>query len=70
MYSMLSTRELTVLQSMLYEATEEAFRVVGENGLELDSAEGYRATHREIAHLFIRAATELVGRLDHAARAA
>jgi hypothetical protein len=66
-YDMLDTRELTVLQSMLYEATEEAFRIVCEDDLKLDSAQDYRAIHWEIAHLFIGAATELVDRLDNLA---
>ncbi len=70
MYHMLTTRELTVLQNVLFGGTEEAFTVASEDDLELSSAERYRATHREIANLFIEAATELLGRLSPAARAA
>jgi hypothetical protein len=61
MYDMLTDRELNVLQHMLFEGTEKAFSAINENGLELNSAK----YHRELADLFIEAATELSGRLAH-----
>jgi hypothetical protein len=60
MYHMLTDQELDVLQRMLFEGTEKAFSVVSENGIEVNSAK----YHRELAELFIEAATELSRRLE------
>ncbi len=68
MYDLLTTRELTVLQSMLYEGAEDAFGMAHIRGDDLSW--GYRPLHREIAHLFIEAGTELVQRLHQPAQAA
>lgn len=64
MYDLLTTGELAVLQSMLYESAEDMYRVTE---LNLDAPVGatlYRPAHREIALLFIEAATELVSRIE------
>jgi hypothetical protein len=66
MYHMLTDPELNVLQHMLFEGTEKAFSVVSENGIEVNSAK----YHRELADLFIEAATELSERLEHSPVAA
>src|SRR5487761_1583896 len=70
MYDLLTTTELTVLQSMLFEGTEEACRTAALKGDDPDWVEQYRPTHREIAHLFIEAGTELIRRLDQQLKAA
>jgi hypothetical protein len=70
MYHMLNTRELTVLQKMLFEGTEKAFSAVSQNGREVDSAHCHSAMHCELAHLFFEAAGELYQRLGHTAAAA
>jgi hypothetical protein len=70
MYEMLTTTELTVLQSMLFEGTEEAFRIAELKRGDPEWLSHYRPAHREIAHLFIEAGTELLGRFDHHLRAA
>jgi hypothetical protein len=64
MYKLLSTRELTALQSMLFEGTEDAYRAASLTADDLDWLGHYRPVHQEIAHLFIEAATELLERLD------
>jgi len=70
MYDLLTTRELTVLQSMLYDGTKAAYRVARLMGEDRDSFERYRPVHTETAHTFIEAGTELVRRLDGIAKAA
>ena len=65
MYYILTNRELTILPNILFEGTENAFLVASGNGPELDSAESRRAINKEVAHLFIEAVTELIGRLEH-----
>jgi hypothetical protein len=70
MYDLLTTAELTVLQSMLYEGTEEAYFVADVKRDDPDWTDHYRPAHRDIALLFIEAATELVNRLDQQSLAA
>jgi hypothetical protein len=65
MYYMLTNRELAILPNILFEGTENAFLVASGNGPELDSAESRRTISKEVAHLFIEAVTELIGRLEH-----
>jgi hypothetical protein len=64
MYEVLTTKELAVLQSMLYEAVEEVFRTINVMDGQPVWAELYRPLHWELGHLFIEAGTELVQRLD------
>lgn len=59
LYDTLTDTELDALQHMLFNGTEKTFSVASEKGLELNSAEH----HRELAGLFIEAATELSRRL-------
>ena len=70
MYDLLTTAELTVLQSMLYEGTEDAFRVAGLYGRDPCLLQQFRPMHQEVAHLFIEAGLELVVRLDREVRVA
>jgi hypothetical protein len=69
MFDMLTTTELTVLQSMLFEGTEEACRVADLNRTDADSFRSYRPVHSEVGLLFIEIGTELLGRLDAEAEA-
>jgi hypothetical protein len=64
MYDLLTTDELTMLQRMLYDGTEEAYKVTRSRDEEPDWPGRYRPVHRELGHLFIEAGTELVERLD------
>jgi hypothetical protein len=64
MYHALTTRELTVLQSMLYEATENAYRVVSFKHGCPDWINHYGPVHLETGDLFIEAGTELLQRLN------
>jgi hypothetical protein len=63
MYDGLTLRELAVLQSMLYEGTEEAFRMTSIHGSDPDWFSRYRPLHSEIGLLFIEAGTELLERM-------
>ncbi|HEX6527794.1 MAG TPA: hypothetical protein VF070_48410 [Streptosporangiaceae bacterium] len=64
MYEMLSTRELTVLQSMLFEGAGDLHKLADLKRDDAGYAAPCRSAYREIAHLFIEAGTELIGRLD------
>jgi hypothetical protein len=64
MYYLLTTEELTVLQSMLYEATEETFHAASILTGHPVWTESYHPLHQEVAQLFIEAGTELLVRLD------
>lgn len=70
MYYMLTTKELTALQNMLFEGTERAFFVASEDFPEVASLERRREIHKELAHLFIEAAAELIDRLERLPQAA
>ena len=70
MYELLTTTELNVLQSMLFEGTEDAFRLANANDGNPGWAQHYRPVHHEVGHLFIEAGTELLGRLDQQVQAA
>lgn len=71
MYDLLTTRELTVLQSMLYEGAEDTFAMAyPKGGDDPDDSGNYRPLYQEIAHLFIEAGTDLVERLRPSAGAA
>jgi hypothetical protein len=70
MYELLSTTQLNVLQSMLFEGTEDAYRLASIKDGNPGWAEHYRPVHRELGHLFIEAGTELLERLDHQVQAA
>ncbi len=64
MYDLLTTSELTVLQSMLFEGTEETYRLACTGSAGPGRAKRYCPVHRELGHLFIEAGTELLLRLD------
>jgi hypothetical protein len=64
MYDVLDTRELTALQSILFEAAEDAYRTAHLTQDDPDWLGHYHPVHQEIAHLFIEAATALLERLD------
>lgn len=70
MYNLLTTSELTVLQSMLYEGTEDAYGLVGLKRDQPPWAADYVPLHCELAHLFLEAGSELVDRLNQRRRAA
>jgi hypothetical protein len=72
MYDALTFRELTVLQSMLYEGTQNAFCIASLGRSDLARYNQYMPIHREIGLLFIEAGTELLERIDneHHAQAA
>jgi hypothetical protein len=70
MYYLLTTEELTVLQSMLYEATEETFRTANILTGHPVWTESYGPLHQDVAHLFMEAGNELLLRLDLSVRAA
>ncbi len=64
MYDLLDARELTTLQSILFEGTENAYLTAQLMCDDPDWFGHYHLVHQEIAHLFIEAATELLERLD------
>jgi hypothetical protein len=64
MYDLLTTGELTVLQRILYEGAEEAYRMAGLHHGNSALGRSYRGAHRDVALQFIEAATELIQRLD------
>jgi hypothetical protein len=70
MYNLLTTKELTVLHSMLFEATEVAFLAVSAPNEDPAWFARYRLFHRELGNLFIEAGTELLLRLDEDVKAA
>jgi hypothetical protein len=70
MYDMLTIGELIVLQSVLFEGTEDAYRIADPRQLGQPQAGPYREVHNELGNLFIEAGTELLHRLDQRARAA
>lgn len=64
MYNLLTTKELTLLEGMLFKATEDAFlAVTAKNGDPAWFAR-YRPFHRELGNLFIEVGAELLLRLD------
>jgi hypothetical protein len=63
-YHELTVRELTALQSMLYEGTEDAYRLAHLAGFPADWTDRYRRLHRDLGLLFIEAGTELISRID------
>jgi hypothetical protein len=64
MYDKLTFRELTVLQSMLYDGTEQAFCLAERLRTDPEWFSRYQPAHSEIAALFIGAATELLDRIE------
>ncbi len=64
MYDLLDARELTTLQSILFEGTENAYLTAQLMCDDPDWFGHYHLVHQEIAHLFIEAATELLEWLD------
>jgi hypothetical protein len=70
MYNLLTTKELTALQSALFEATEAAFRAVTAENDDPTWFARYRPFHRELGNLFIEVGTELLLRLDEDVKAA
>jgi hypothetical protein len=64
MYDKLTSCELTVLQSMLYEGTEKAYCLARYHGFTPDWSVRYRWLHRDLGLLFIEAGTELISRID------
>jgi hypothetical protein len=64
MYDELTNCELTVLQSMLYEGTEDAYRLARLESVPPDWINRYRHLHRDLGLLFIEAGTELISRID------
>jgi hypothetical protein len=70
MYDLLTTSELTALQSMLFEGTEEAYKLACARDEKRAWANQYRPVHRELGRLFIEAGTELLLRFDQQVTAA
>ena len=70
MYDLLTMAELNVLQSMLFEGTEDAFRIASITDGNRGWAQRYGAVHRDLGYLFIEAGTELLLRLDQQVAAA
>jgi len=70
MFDMLTTRELTVLQSMLFESTEEAYKLIALKCSDTGWFRHYRPVHHEVGNLFIEAGTALLQRLDTSVEAA
>jgi hypothetical protein len=70
MYELLTMTELNVLQSMLFEGAEDAFRLASVRDGNPGWVEHYRPVHHEVGYLFIEAGTELLERLDQQVRAA
>lgn len=70
MYDLLTMKELALLQSMLFEATEDAFNTVTAKNGNPAWFVRYRPFHRELGDLFIEAGTELMFRLNQGTRAA
>jgi hypothetical protein len=70
MYDLLTTAELNVLQSMLFEGTEDAFRIASITDGNPGWAQRYGPVHRDLGYLFIEAGTELLVRLDQQVPAA
>lgn len=70
MYDLLTTTELTVLQSMLFEGTEDVYRIASILDGNPGEVEHYRPVHLEIGHLFIEAGTALLERLEPQVQAA
>lgn len=70
MYELLTDRELTVLQSMLHEAAEEAYGMARANDDDASWRGRFVPLHKEVAHLFLEAGTALIARLDGSAKAA
>jgi hypothetical protein len=64
MYDSLTTKELTVLQDVLFGATEEAYGFVNVQDGDDTVLERYHPLHRELALMFIEAGEELLTRLD------
>jgi|HubBroStandDraft_2_1064218.scaffolds.fasta_scaffold1230705_1 hypothetical protein len=64
MYDLLTTTELTELQNVLYEATEQAYYIATCKPDDPYWTGLYRPFHREIALLFLDVGGELVRRLD------
>ena len=70
MYDVLTAAELNVLQSMLFEGTEDAYSMARITGGNPGLSQRYGPVHRELGHLFIEVGTELLLRLDQQAAAA
>lgn len=66
---MLTTRELTVFQDVLYSGTRKAYRLANLAPSDPDWLARYQPLHGDIARLFLDAAHELIARLDGAAAA-
>jgi hypothetical protein len=64
MYDLLTMRELTVLQSMLFDGTEDTYRLARIKNGNPGWMAHYRPVHTELGNLFIEAGTELLQRLD------
>jgi hypothetical protein len=69
MYDALTFPELTVLQSMLYEGTQNTFSVANLRRSDMARFNRYMSVHRELGLLFIEAGTELLERIDNEHRA-
>jgi hypothetical protein len=70
MFDKLSTAELTTLQSVLFEGTEDAYEVASLKRADTGWFGTYRPVHREVGTLFIEVGTELLKRLDAGDKAA
>jgi hypothetical protein len=69
MYDALTFRELTVLQSMLYEGTQNALSIASLGRSDIARYNQYMPLHKELGLLFIEAGTELLERIDSEDRA-
>jgi hypothetical protein len=68
MYDPLTTTQLTVLQKMLFEAVEEAYRLINVQDGDPTWMERYHPMHQELGHLFIEAGEELLVRLNRSSK--
>jgi len=65
MLDRLTEKELCVLQSMLYEATEEAYKMAELGRGDRGWFSRYQGVHAEVGQLFIDTALVLIDRLNH-----
>ncbi len=63
MYETLTTEELNMLQEVLYEGVQAAFRVASGGLYDPDLFQHHVPVHSEVGHLFLEAGEELIHRL-------
>ena len=70
MFDMLTCGELNVLQSILFEGTEETYMIIDLKLGDTGWFRHYRPVHNEVGTLFIEVGTELLKRLNCSVKAA